>query len=149
MVCGSIGCRFKSFFSPILKFINTYNYFNNFFSLILFYYVTKLTRNFNFFIKYWKNVELLWEDALLCDFLQKKIVDSWIKKFLITSSYLVNEKFFFENIIKFFLNLIIWPWNRFFFFEINTVSNLLLIIFLFFFLIFYFIFIIYIFTWMF
>lgn len=150
MVCGSIGCRFKSFFSPILHTIlKKINYFFLFTSFYFFNNFFIFNKNFNFLNNFFKKIKLIWEDALLIDFLQKKIVDNWTKKFLIISSYLVNEKFFFEKIIKFFLNLIIWPWNKFFPFEFTSVASLLLIIFLFFFIFFYIVLVIYFFNWMF
>ena len=78
------------------------------------------------------------------DFLQKKIADNWIKKFLIYSAYLFNERLVFDKIIKFYLDLIIWPMHKLFVFEFNNVSNTLFVtiffflFFLFFFSFFYF-----------
>ena len=90
---------------------------------------------------------LIWQEGLLIDFLQKKITDNFIKKFLINASYLFNERLLFDNIIKFFLNLIIWPFQKFFIFDFNNISNLffitiILFIFIFLYLFLYFLIII-------
>lgn len=107
----------------------------------------------NFIIKtqflpnYYALNELLWQEGLLIDFLQKKVTDNFIKKFLINSAYLFSERLVFDNIIKFFLNLIIWSFQKNFIFDFNNVSNLFLItivlfVFLFLYLFLYFILII-------
>jgi hypothetical protein len=129
----------------------------NFFNLIYFYnyftYNIKIVKNFyinSFFHKlyflsdYYITNELIWQEGFLIDFLQKKVADNWIKKFLIFSAYLFNEKLIFDKIIRFYLDLIIWPMHKFFVFEIHNVSNMLFmtifffIFFLFFFIFFYF-----------
>jgi len=79
-----------------------------------------------FFINRFKKInDLIWQEGLLLDFLQKKSFDLWLKKFLIFSSYLFNEKYIFDKITRFFINLFITPAHRFFIFEINNVSSLL------------------------
>lgn len=129
MDCGSKGCRFKSCFLPmnIFKFLFFYNFF--FFNIALFkkQYLTIFLTKFSFLMNYFILNELLWQDGFLIDFLQKKITDNWIKKFLIHSSYLINERLFFDKIIKFYLNLIIWPMHNLFIFELNNISNILFI----------------------
>nr|APW82414.1 orf535 [Laurentiella strenua] len=91
-----------------------------------------------FFKKYFKLNDLIWQEGLLFDFLQKKTIDNWIKKFLIFSAYLFNERLVFDKIVKFFINLVIIPFQKIFIFEYFNISNLLFINIFFFFLIFFF-----------
>jgi len=98
----------------------TFN-FNIFFKL----YINKLEKVNPIFHKYFTTNELLWQEGLYTDFLQKKIADSWIKKFLISASYLFNEKLIFDLIIKFFINCILIPFHKFSIFEFNSLANLL------------------------
>jgi hypothetical protein len=61
------------------------------------------------------------------DFLQKKVTDNWLKKFVIYSANLFSERVVFEKIIKFYLDLLIWPMHKLFIFEFNNVGGLLFI----------------------
>lgn len=146
MDCDSKGCRFKSFFLPMHVF-GIFLYYNK-----IQYNLTKIKSLFlslflnkSYFItNYYQLNELIWQEGLLIDFLQKKVADNWIKKFLIYSSYLFNEKLLFDKVIRFFLNLIIWPAHKLSIFDFNNTSNILFmtvfffIIFIFIFLYFYF-----------
>lgn len=91
----------------------------------------------NFFHKiyflphYYLLSDLIWQEALLIDFLQKKVVNTWTQKFLVISSYLFNERVVFDSIIKFFLDLFLWPLHKLFIFQINNISNLFTSIFFF------------------
>lgn len=140
MDCGSKGCRFKSFFLPLNIFKIFYFYNSFFFNLKKI--KTDLTNNFlyktYFLSNYFILNELIWQEGLLIDFLQKKVADNWIKKFLIYSAYLFNERLVFDKVIRFYLELIIWPMHKLFIFEFNNVANTLFItiFFFFFFLIF-------------
>lgn len=146
MDCGSKGCRFKSFFLPMYIF-NSF-YFYNFLIYNLKNIKTLYLNNFlyklYFITNYYILNELIWQEGLLIDFLQKKIIDNWVKKFLIHSSYLFNERLVFDKVIRFYLDLIIWPMHKIFIFEFNNVSSTLFvtifffIFFLLFFTLFYF-----------
>ncbi len=143
MDCGSKGCRFKSFFLPlnIFKLFYFYNYLIYNFKNLKFYYLNLFLNKIYFINNYFIINELIWQEGFLIDFLQKKIVDNWIKKFLIFSAYLFNERLVFDKVIRFYLDLIIWPLHRLFIFEFNNVSNTLFItIFFFIFFLFFFIF---------
>ncbi len=146
MDCGSKGCRFKSFFLPmnifnLFSFYNTFVY--NFKTLSVFYKNIFLNKIY-FLSNYYILNELIWQEGFLIDFLQKKVADNWIKKFLIFSSYLFNERLVFDKIIRFYLDLIIWPMHKLFIFDVNNISSTLFItifffiFFLFFFTFFYF-----------
>jgi len=107
-------------------------------------YLNIFINNTHFITNYYILNELIWQEGLLIDFLQKKLADNWVKKFLIFSSYLFNERLVFDKVIKFYLDLIIWPMHKLFIFEFNNVSSTLFvtifffIFFLFFFIFFYF-----------
>ena len=146
MDCGSKGCRFMSFFLPVnifnlFSFYNTFVY--NFKTLSIFYKNTFLNKIY-FLSNYYILNELIWQEGFLIDFLQKKVADNWIKKFLIFSSYLFNERLVFDKVIRFYLDLIIWPMHKLFIFDVSNISSTLFItifffiFFLFFFTFFYF-----------
>lgn len=130
----------------LIKFLNFYNFFLFKNSSIINNFLFNFLSNLSFIPNYYLLNELIWQEGLLIDFLQKKITDNWIKKFLIYSSYLFSEKLMFDNIIRFYLNLIIQPMNKMFIFEFNNISNLLLISIFFFIFIFFFIILLFFFT---
>ena len=84
----------------------------------------------NFFVKtyflhsYYVFSDLLWQEGLMFDFLQKKFVDAWVRKFVIYSAYLFSEKLMFDSIVKFYLNLLIWPLHKYNLFDLNSVSSI-------------------------
>jgi hypothetical protein len=112
-----------NFFSFFFLYNNLAHNFNKIklFYLNIFFYKTYFISN------YYLLNELIWQEGLLIDFLQKKIADNWTKKFLIYSSYLFNEKLLFDKIIRFYLNLIIWPSHQASIFDFNNVSHILFI----------------------
>ncbi len=142
MDCGSKGCRFKSFFLP-MNIFNLFLLYNtlvyNFKNLANFYVNNFLIKVF-FLSNYYVLNELIWQEGFLIDFLQKKVADNWVKKFLIFSSYLFNERLVFDKVIRFYLDLIIWPMHKLFIFDVNNVSSTLFVT------IFFFIFFLFIFT---
>nr|AEV66648.1 hypothetical protein [Oxytricha trifallax] len=77
----------------------------------------------SFLLSFYTKNELIWQEGLLIDFLQKKSFDNWTKKFLIFSSYLFNEKLVFDKVVKFFINLILVPFQSFFTFDNVSISN--------------------------
>lgn len=99
--------------------------FNSKIALHLFF--NKIEKINNILFKFFITNEILWQEGFYTDFLQKKIADNWIKKFLINASYLFNEKLIFDLIIKFFINCILIPFHKFSIFEFNSLANLLFI----------------------
>ena len=73
---------------------------------------------------------LLWEDGLLIDFLQKKILDKWVRQFLINSANIFNERIIFKFLIKFYIDFVLLPQNLYTYFEVRNVASLLTIIWL-------------------
>ena len=76
-------------------------------------------------IAYYRVNDLIWQDGLLIDFVQKKVVDKWMRKFLIVSSYLFSERVLFTFVVKFYNDLIIWSSTAASIFEFSNVSLLL------------------------
>ena len=58
---------------------------------------------------YYRTNDLMWQDGLLIDFLQKKVADKWIRRFLVVSSYLYSERVVFQFVVRFYIDFIIWP----------------------------------------
>ena len=82
-----------------------------------------------FFLKnYYILNDLIWQDGFLIDFLQKKIIDKWIRKFLIYSAYLFNERVVFDYVVRFYIDLVIWPSYRINMYEFNNVSSTILVL---------------------
>jgi len=64
--------------------------------------------SFLFLRNYYILNDLVWQDGFLIDFLQKKVVDKWMRKFLIFSAYLFNERLVFDYVVRFYIDLIVW-----------------------------------------
>jgi hypothetical protein len=81
-----------------------------------------------FFVKRYKKLnDLLWQDGFLIDFLQKKIVDKWLRNFVIFSGNLFSERLLFDNVIRFLIDFIFKPTSYFFIFESNSPTHIILI----------------------
>jgi hypothetical protein len=116
--------------SYLMYLFKIFNFYNNF-TFNIFSFKKEITNNFliktYFIVNYYFLNDLIWQEGLLIDFLQKKIIDNWVKKFLIYSSYLFNERLVFDKIVKFYLDLLIWPMHKLFIFEFNNINNTLFI----------------------
>lgn len=86
---------------------------------------TLLVSRLNFVPRYYRLNSLIWEDGMLIDFLQKKVTDKWIRRFLIYSSYLVSERIIFTFVARFYMDFIIFPLNTYVPFDFSSVSSLL------------------------
>ena len=76
---------------------------------------------------YYRLSSLLWEDGLLIDFLQKKILDKWVRQFLINSANIFNERIVFKFLIKFYIDFVLLPQNLYSYFEVRNIASLLTI----------------------
>lgn len=83
--------------------------------------------NFSFLRDYFIINDLIWQDGFLIDFLQKKVVDKWIRNFVIYSGYLFNERFLFDYVVRFYIDTIVWKLYRKSIFEFNNVASTLLV----------------------
>lgn len=87
---------------------------------------------FNFAGLYFRRNNLLWNEGLLIDFLQKKSFDLWALKFLIVASYLFNERFVYDVWVRFFLDYLLLPSRKFLFFDtFNLIWVFFLLVFVF------------------
>jgi hypothetical protein len=89
--------------------------------------LTNFLESFIFLRNYYILNDLIWQDGFLIDFLQKKVVDKWMRKFLIYSAYLFNERLVFDYVVRFYIDLIIWPTYRINIYEFNNVASTLLV----------------------
>jgi len=95
-----------------------------------------LTLRVSFIPTYYRRSELIWLDGFLFDFLQKKSVDTWLRKFVINTGYLFSERMVFDQVVRVYLDNIIWPLHYIGALETDNVSEMLsIIIFLYFFFI--------------
>lgn len=88
-------------------------------------YWLNLVNSTSFISTYYLRNELLWVDGFLFDFLQKKTADLWIRKFVIFTGFLFSERLVFENVVRIYLDNMIWPSNNYSVFEASNVSELL------------------------
>ena len=79
----------------------------------------------SFVTTFYKRNELVWNDGLIIDFLQKKSADLFIRKFVIFTGFLFSERFVFEIVVKLYLDNLIWPSHRISIFESSNVSEVL------------------------
>jgi len=107
-------------------------------------FVERLLSDLVFLKRYYRLNDLIWQDGMLIDFLQKKVADRWVRTFVIYSGYLFNERVVFDFVVRFYIDYIIWPTYRTSIYEFNNVAAtlswtlFLLILFFFVFSLFYF-----------
>lgn len=88
-------------------------------------YWQTLVNSSSFLTTYYSRNELLWVDGFLFDFLQKKTADLWVRKFVIYTGFLFSERLVFENVVRVYLDNLVWPANSTSFFEASNASELL------------------------
>lgn len=74
---------------------------------------------------YYIRNELIWQDGFLFDFLQKKTIDLWVRKFLIYTGFLFSERLVFESIIRLYIDNLIWLGHNINMFEPSNISDML------------------------
>ena len=62
-----------------------------------------------FLPSFYRLSELLWQEGLLVDFLQKKVFDKWIRRHVILSSMLFGDTSLFRRVVDFYFFLITLP----------------------------------------
>ena len=78
-----------------------------------------------FIEKYYIRSEYTWQDGFLFDFLQKKTADLWVRQFVIYTGFIFSERFMFENVVRLYLDYLIWPGHNFSIFETTNVADML------------------------
>lgn len=84
-------------------------------------FINKVT----FLPSYYRVNDLMWQDGLLIDFLQKKVADKWIRRFLVCSSYLFSERVLFKFVVRFYIDYVVWPTTYRTIFEFSNVTLML------------------------
>jgi hypothetical protein len=67
----------------------------------------------------------IWQEGLLIDWLQKKVFDKWVRRFLVHSSYLVSERVIFDLFVRFYIDYVIWPTHRVSIFDFRSIASVL------------------------
>ena len=93
-----------------------------------------------FLPKYYLRNELIWGDGFLIDFLQKKSVDIWLRKFIIYTGFIFSERLVFDQVVRFYLENLLWPLHYVGIFETNNIIETLSTIVALYFIIFSFLF---------
>lgn len=84
-----------------------------------------------YLLNYYRSNDLLWQEGFLLDFAQKKATDKFLRKFLIFSTYLFNERYLFDKIIKVYSGVLLWFTTRQSIYSFaNIASTLQLVVFL-------------------
>ena len=112
----------------LLRFMNSYTSLLLRLKLLLRQSLAQLVNLFSVIPTYYRLNDLLWQDGLLIDFLQKKVVDKWIRRFLVYSSYLFSERVLFEFVVRFYIDFVVWPMQKTTPFEFTSISMTLLMI---------------------
>ena len=112
----------------LIKAFLHYNRITNLASLINNDILNSLLLKTLFLNRYYKLNDQVWQDGFLIDFLQKKFLDKWVRRFLITSSYLFNERVVFDRLVRAYTDLVIWSGSRLFIYEFSNVASTLLVI---------------------
>ena len=119
--------------------VNFTLFFFKFINLVRFFFNT-VNFNLTFIPIYYYRSELIWSDGFLFDFLQKKSVDTWLRKFVINTGYILSERMVFDKIVRLYIDNFIYPLHNFGFLESDNVLDMLSIIIFFFFALFSFFF---------
>lgn len=81
-----------------------------------------------FFVKRFKRInDLIWQDGFLIDFLQKKVIDKWIRGFIIYSANLFSERLLFDRVVRFYIDFIFKSISNITIYEFNSASSVMLI----------------------
>ena len=107
--------------------------------------IQKVTDNFFFLKRFYRINDLLWQDGFLFDFIQKKIVDRWVRTFVIYSGYLFSERLWFDVVVRFYIDFVIWPGYQYSIYEFTSISTTLVTILSLLVLLFYLVFLYYLF----
>lgn len=124
-----------------------FNFFYNFFKLTYFVltnFQNLIIRNTTFLTTYYSRNELLWVDGFIIDFLQKKSVDIFLRKFVIYTGFIFSERLVFEYVVRFYLDNLIWPLHYLSLFEFYNVREILSLVVFFYFSLFSLIFLLFI-----
>jgi hypothetical protein len=69
--------------------------------------LTRLVRETSFLPAYYRRSELVWLDGFLLDFLQKKSLDIWLRKFVLVTGYVFSERMVFDQVVRIYMDNLI------------------------------------------
>ena len=118
---------FINFFKKYIVNLNYFYNYNLFISvqLTLINIIYIIINYLSFLPKYYSRNELIWVDGFLFDFLQKKSVDKWIRKFVIYTGFIFSERLVFDYVVRIYIDNIIWPLHYISMFEPSNVIEML------------------------
>jgi len=88
--------------------------------------LSRFVTGISFMPTYYRVNDLMWQDGLLIDFLQKKVADKWIRRFLVCSSYLFSERVLFKFVVRFYIDFVVWPSTTTSVFELSNIASMLM-----------------------
>jgi hypothetical protein len=89
-------------------------------------YKSKVLVNTTFLNKYYYLNDILWQEGFLIDFAQKKTADKFVRKFLIISAYLFNERLVFDKVIRIYSDVLLFVSGNKAVYDFNNIANMLL-----------------------
>lgn len=125
MDCGFRGWGFKSLYSPVIPFCSFNGWWNRCEWIRCVQIASLRPLVNNDLLTYWNRVELIWQENLLIDFLQKKILDIWLKKFVTVSANIFNERLLFDVIYRIYIVVILDNLRFFKYEEHDSIASIL------------------------
>lgn len=77
--------------------------------------------------KYLLMTNNVWNDGFLFDFLQKKTIDAWVRRFVIYTGFVFSERLVFDMVYRVYIDFLLKPLQVNSIFETTNVAELLLI----------------------
>lgn len=82
---------------------------------------------FTFLPDFYHLNDLLWQEGLMLDFLQKKTVDKWVRTFVVFTGYLFSERVVLDIVVRFYIDYVLWVGRAATIFEFSNIAWTLLI----------------------
>jgi len=73
-------------------------------TVVLLNFQNYIVKSCTFLRRYYIRNELLWVDGFIIDFLQKKSIDLFLRKFVIYTGFIFSERLVFEYVVRFYLD---------------------------------------------
>lgn len=77
--------------------------------------------------KYLSMTSNVWNDGFLFDFLQKKTMDAWVRRFVIYTGFVFSERLVFDTVYRVYIDFLLKPLSANSIFETANVAELLLV----------------------
>lgn len=123
MGCGSSGWGFESPYLPLFRLLRAHTALSTQLRSNMSYLFVISHRIQTLHIYFSRNA-LVWNEGLFVDFLQKKIVDRWVRTFISVSANMFSDKVVFELIYRFYIVLILENVLKFNTVDHNNIASL-------------------------